>query len=295
MAYFAKYLLFSTPNRELPFGYSLYVGHTNFYCSSANRLVEGGESGVFVNVDVNSFSTAGLLSNATAPYVSTSGGNLTFNADEDGNYRVAGRRVYLVPRVHERGKGADRYARASMANRGGAPTEQFVVVRREDRPLFTYVTRREYLQQFRGELEAYKSRETEAHRANAGRPGASSAEWQERFARGMDAYIASVDAYLKDSPDAELARPVSKLPTHFPIDLDSPRVKLEEGDHHLAYLNPDYRDKALPHHVPQFIVLRWSIKDTPTPAAWEKRFREHISGRLDLAALRTLLRHRVLP
>jgi hypothetical protein len=75
-------------------------------------------------MDVNSFSTTTLLSIVTAPSVSTSGGDLTFNADEEGNYRVGGRLVYRVPGVHERDSGGDRCAKASRANRGGAPAEQ---------------------------------------------------------------------------------------------------------------------------------------------------------------------------
>lgn len=288
MAYFEKHLLFSAPDRDLPFGYSLYVGHTGFRCTSANRLVESVESGVSVTIHVNEFST--LLSKLTAPSVSTSGGELTFNADEDGNYRVGGRPVYLIPSVHERHEGADRYATASRANRGGAPTEQFLVVRREDRPIVTYVTRRDYLQQFRRELEVYTSREIEGSRATAGLPGASTADWQASFVRGMGAYVAAVDAYLRNAPADDLARPVTGLLTHFPIDLENPRLKFAEGDYHLAYLNPDHRDRTLPHHVPQFIVVRWTIKDTTTPATWEMRFRDHISDRLDVAALRALIR-----
>jgi hypothetical protein len=38
MAYFTKYFTFSTPDPDGAFGYSLYVGHSGFYCTSANRL-----------------------------------------------------------------------------------------------------------------------------------------------------------------------------------------------------------------------------------------------------------------
>lgn len=289
MAYFEKHLLFSTPDRDLPFGYSLYAGHSGFSCTSANRLIESVESGVFVNVDVNSFSTTTLLSIVTAPEMSTSGGSVQFNADEEGNYRIGGRLVYRVPSVSDRYGQADRYARASRANRGGAPTEQFLVVRKNETPLLIYVTRREYLKQFRSELETYKMREVEGNRANAGLPGASSAEWQAKFVKGMDAYVRAVDAYLSNAPEAELNRPVSGLLPHFPVDLDNPQVKFVEGDYHLAFQNHDYLDKKQPHHIPQFIVIRWSIKDTAASPAWERRFRDHISGRLDIAALRALL------
>lgn len=289
MAYFEKYPHFSTPDRELPFGYSLITGHSGFSCTSANRLVESVESGVFINVDVNSFTTTTLLSIVTAPEMSTSGGALKFNADEEGNYRVGGRLVYRVPSVWDRHEQADRYARASRSNRGGAPTEQFIVVRKRETPLLNYVTRREYLKQFRGELETYKTREVEGHRANAGRPGASSAEWQAKFVQGIEAYIRAVDGYLRSAPEAELNGPVSELLSHFPMDLDNPQVKFRDGDHYLAYPNQDYLDKKQPHHIPQFVVIQWSIKDTAASPAWERRFRDHISGRLDMAAIQALL------
>mgnify|MGYP001469378177 FL=1 len=67
MAYYEKSFTFSSPDRELPSGYSLYAGHSSFYCTMANRLVEGGETGVTINVDVNTFLTTAMLSIVTAP------------------------------------------------------------------------------------------------------------------------------------------------------------------------------------------------------------------------------------
>lgn len=285
MAYFEKSLLFSSPDRELPFGYSLYVGHGAFGCTMANRLVESSTTGVFLNVDVNSFWKTSLLSPVTAP---ASTGSSKFNADEDGNYRIGGRLVHRVPGVYDRYKEADRYSKLSRSNRGGAPTEQFFVVRKNETPLFEYVTRREYLKQFRGELEYYKSLELERFQANAG-DSAFTADWQARFVKGLDAYIRAVDAYMRSAPETELSRAVSELLPHFPGELDNPQVDFKEGDHHLAWLNPDYLDKKMPHHVPQFVVIRWTIKDTPKPAAWEQRFRDSISNRLDFAAIKALL------
>ena len=289
MAYFTKYLTFSTPYRQMSFGYSLYVGHTGFYCTSANRVVESGESGVFINVDVNSFSTSSLISAVTAPTISTSGGPLTPNADENGDYRIGGQPVYQIPSVSRPYKGADHFAKASMTRSGQPPAEQYFVFRKRDMPLFSYVTRRDYLKQFRGELEAYKSRELEAGRANAGRPGASTSEWLAKFSRGMDAYIKSVDAYLTNQPEAELSRPVSELLPHFPIDLENPELKLRDGDRHLIYLNQAYLDKKQPYHIPQFIVIRLSIREMANSPAWEKRFQSQVSGQLDFAAISALL------
>jgi hypothetical protein len=283
VAYFTKYPLFSSPDRELPFGYSLYVGHSGFSCTSSNRLVESSESGVFLNLDVNSFSTTNLLSIVTAPEINTTARSRKLNADDEGNYQIGGRLVYRVPAIHDRLHQADRYARTSRANRGGAPTEQFIVLRKYESPLFTYVTRRDYLQQFRAELLTYKQQQMEIDRASSAKP-----EWQAKFARGMDAYLQAVDAYLRSAPAAELDRPVSELLTYFPIDIDNPKVEFRDGDFHLVRFNSDYLDKKLPLHIPQFIVLRWSIKDTPQPAAWERRFREHFSAKLDLAATRSL-------
>ena len=126
MAYFTKPLLFFPPDRELPFGYSLYVGHSGFSCTSSNRLVESSENGVFLNLN--------LLSIVTASETNTTARSRKLNADDEGNYQIGGRLVYRVPAIHDRLHQADRYARTSRANRGGAPTEQFIVLRKYESP-----------------------------------------------------------------------------------------------------------------------------------------------------------------
>ncbi len=289
MAYFTKYLHFSTSDPADPrnqFGYSLHVGHTGFYCTSANRLVESGESGVWIGADVNQLP---MLVEVAPPTILVSGGEIKLNTGPNGRYHINGQPVYQAPSVHDRYRGIERYVRASRKDSSGAPTEQFLLVGPGEKQLVSYVNRREYLRQFRGELETYQSRETEAYRANAGTPGASSAEWLARFVRMMTGYIRAVDAYLKNSTEAELNRPVSELLPLFPADPDNPQVKFRDGDYHLVFVNAGYFDRRLPHHIPQSIVITLSIRDMENPPAWERRFRDSISNQLDFAAIKALL------
>lgn len=165
MAYFAKSVTFSSPYPGLPFGYSLYVGHSGFFCTASNTLAETGESGVGINVDVNRFGTAVLLSPVDAPSMNTSGGELRFNADELGQYLINGRRVYRIPAIAGQHRGVDYYTNQRYYTRpGDPPYQQWFVVRKPDLPLFTYVTRREYVEQFRNELKTFTARQIENDR-----------------------------------------------------------------------------------------------------------------------------------
>lgn len=289
IAYFTKHLLFSTPYREWPFGYSLYVGHTGYYCTASNKLVESGESGVFLNLDVNSFDTASLIARVDAPEMRTATAPLKFNADDDGGYRIGGRAVYRIPGVADRYQDVDRYTKSSTPGRAESPSDQWFVVRKDDAPLFAYVTRKQYLQQFRAELETFKARQIESDRAWAKASGTDNADWQARLAKGMDSYVRAVDAYLETSTEADLAQPVSEPLPHLPVDLDNPQVRFRDGEHRIAFLNQDYLNKKQPLHVPQFIVIRLTIREMANPPAWERRFRDQIQTGLDFAALKALL------
>ena len=160
-AYFDRDLTFSTPSRGVPFGYALSVAFDGFFCTPAGKLAEMGESGIFINVDVNRFESAGLLMKAAAPTMSTLKGELTFNAagDEDGQYTLAGKRVFLMPVTAGEHRGVDYYAKHEYSRTGNPPDWQWFVVRKPGVPLVVPVTRREV-------RAAVPGRDRDLHRAD---------------------------------------------------------------------------------------------------------------------------------
>lgn len=86
-------------------------------CPSANRVMESGESGVAIQVNVNSLS---LLGNISAPEIITSGRSIKLNADQEGNDRIGRRRVYTLPGSLDRFEGTDRYENAKQISNANA-------------------------------------------------------------------------------------------------------------------------------------------------------------------------------
>lgn len=290
MAYFNKNLTFSTPYRARPFGYSLYMGFAGFQCTSAGTLAELGESGVFINVDVNSLEGAGFLMPVAAPSMQTPAGEVQVNAagTDEGQYTIGGRRVFLMPADAGTHRGVDHYTRREYGGNDEPPDWQWFVVRRPDVPVVIPVTRREYVQQFRRELESFTSSELAVQRAWARQTGDESVRAHaEAFARSQAAYLQAVDEYLQRATEEELARPVHELLMFFPRDPDHPGVDFREGDRVMAWLNPAYLDPTLPHHVPQLIVIRLSARAGRYP--WEAHLRDRFSNGLDFDTLRALV------
>ncbi len=252
-------------------------------------MEESSESGGFLSLDVNSFDTASLIARVDAPEMQTSTVPHKFNADDEGGYRIGGPAVYRVPGLFDRYKNVDRYRKSSLPNRPESPSDQWFVIRKDNPPLFTYVTRKEYVQQFRRELETFKSQQLESDRAWAKQSGTDNAAWLAKFAKGMDAYMRAVDEYLKGAGAEELARPDSSLLPHLPIDPDDPQLRFRESDDHFVYVNQGYLDRKQPHHIPRFIVIRLTIRGMANPPAWEKRFRDQLQTGLDFGAFKALL------
>lgn len=289
-AYHDRNLTFSSPSRGVPFGYSLSVAFSGFKCTPAGKLAELGESGVFINVDVNRFESAGLLMKASARTMRTVKGEVAINAagDEDGQYTIGGRRVFLIPATAGEPRGVDYYAMNEYSRTGDPPDWQWFVVRKPGVPLVVPVTRREYAQQFRNELETFTARELESRQEWARQSGdTSAASHDAAFARSQAAYLRAVDDYLNNAGERELARPVSEHLMFIPSDPDNPAVRFRDDDRVMAVLNPAYMDPALPAHVPQFIVIQLSARAGRYP--WEKDLRARISSGLDVDALRGLL------
>jgi len=288
--YFDRDLTFSTPSRGVPFGYALYVAFDGFFCTPAGKLAEMGESGVFINVDVNRFESAGLLTTVAAREIHTLKGKFTINAagDEDGQYTIGGKRVFSIPAAAGEDRGVDYYAKNEYSRTGDPPDWQWFVARKPGVPLFIPVTRREYAQQFRSELDTFTARESEMHREMARQSGDDSGAAQRAaFVRSQAAYLRAVDDYLKNAGERELARPVFEHLMFMPRDPDNPAVQFRDGDRVMALLNPAYMDPASPAHVPQFIVVQLSARAGRYP--WEKDLRDRISAGLDFDALKGLL------
>lgn len=288
-AYFDRDLTFSTPERGRPFGYALSLAFSGFYCTAAGRIAEYGESGVFVNVEVNRFESAGLLIAASAPSMNTVDGEHRFNAaDADADqYTIAGQRVFLMPKSSGTLRGVDHYTKNEYSRNDDPPDWQWFVIRKADVPLLLPVTRREYVQQFRSELQDYTEREI-AKLLQAARSGDNSASaYVPVLARGQAAYLQAVDDYLAQADAAELARPVSEPLMFLARDPDNPSLRFADGDRIMATLNPAYMDPSLPAHVPQFIVIQLSARATRHP--YEANLRERVMTGLDVDALRGML------
>lgn len=289
-AYYDRDVTFSTSDRGVPFGYSLSIAFGGFYCVRSETLHEYTESGVFINVEVNRFSSASLVMPVTAPSVSTREGDRRLNAvdADDPQYTIGGRRVFVIPAAHGSHRGVDYYSANRYSRDADPPDWQWFVIRKPDVPLLIPVTRREYVPQFRRELTEYTEQEIAnlVHRARVeGDP--SAATFLPVFARGQAAYLQAIDDYLATAGDAELARPVSEPLMLLPRDSDRPRVEFRDGDRVMAVINPAYLDTTRPHHVPQFIVVQLSARATRYP--WESALRERFATALDFDALRAML------
>lgn len=290
MAYVSRNLTFSTPYRARPFGYALSVGFAGFQCTRSGTLAELGESGVFINVEVNRLESASLLMPQEAPSTQTLSGEVKFNAasSDDGQYTLGGKRVFLVPAAAGTHRGSDHYVRHQYAAPGSPPDWQWFVIRKPGVPLFIPVTRGDYAQQFRRELERFTALEGENQREWARQSGDNSAAAQAAdFARSQAAYMRALDDYINTAGDAELARPVFEPLMFIPRDPDNPAVQFREGDRVMAVLNPAYMNASLPAHVPQFIVVQLSAQASRFP--WESALRERVMDGLDFDAMVALL------
>jgi len=290
-ACYDRNVTFSTSDRGVPLGDALSIAFGSFYCIRSATLDEHSESGVFINVDVNGIGASALARVTGAPSMSTADGTHYFNAADSGNsqYTIGGRRVFRIPTVQGSHRGVDYYADNEYTRDDDPPDWQWFVLRKPDAPLFIPVTRRDYLQQFRRELEEYTEREIAGLMRRVrveGDPSASS--YLPVFARGQAAYRHAVDEYRARAGEVELSKPVSEHLMQMPRDPDDPRVEFRDGDRIMAVINPAYLDTTLPHHVPQFIVVQLSARAQRYP--WEAALRERFARPFDFDAMRALLR-----
>jgi hypothetical protein len=284
---------FANFHRDLPFGYFLRVGFFNFSCEG-NTPKEIDSTNVWLTVEVNSLTNSRFLSVVSPPQAGPSDSDERFNADEDGNYTVAGKTVYAIPHVKDERRGVEYFAAEDYGEERGGPGIQYFIIRKDGIPLFLPVSRRDYLLQFRQELAGY--RQAELNRLNnwqAAVPEDQSIKiHMANFNDAMGRYAEAVAAYLANAPKQEMDQPVWDLLPLLPADTVNPRVEFtNHGKRQMAYFNGAYMNSKLRGDMPQFMVveLRAEGKTADPRFRWRWDLREKFSGGMDFQALGKLI------
>lgn len=291
-ANYTKYLDFSNAYDYMPFGYRLYIGHPGFVCTLGDKITESVETGVYLVFHVNSYQS--VASSVSAPEVPGTNRRLGVMKGSESDYSINGRRVF---HIHEHFVGSngwmDHYTEKIYA--GEEPRQQWYIVRKENVPLFSYVTRREYLSQFREEIKIYREehiRHVNEEYRKYPEFFKQEFEWLGEFIERAENAIRLVDNYLMNEGEEELQKPVSELLNHgYFIYTDEPEIKFREDRFHLVYYNDEYLDEKLPHHIPQFIVVELSgpAYDKTGRDAWKYNFRKKMMEGLDFEAMHKIL------
>lgn len=291
-ANYTKYLDFSNAYDYMPFGYRLNIGHPGFVCTVGDRITETVETGVYLVFHVNSYQS--IASSVSAPEVPGTNRRLGVMPDSESDYSINGRRVFGI---HENFVGSngwlDHYTEKIYA--GEEPRQQWFIVRKENVPLFSYVTRREYLTQFREEIRIYRD-EHILHIEDGYRKYPEvfkqEYEWLQEYTGRAEKAIRLVDDYLMNKSEEELNRPVSELISHgYMIYTDEPEINFREDRFHLVFYNDEYLDEKLPRHIPQFIVVELSgpAHDKTGRDAWKYNFRKQMMEGLDFNAMHNMI------
>lgn len=284
---------FASFHAGLPHGYFLRTGFFNFYCEGgAPREIDS--TNVWLTVEVNGFASTRFLSVVTPPQAGPRDSDERFNADADENYTVAGKTVYAIPDAKGASRGVEYYSADDPGAARGGPGIQYFLLSRDSAPLFTAVSRRDYLLQFQQELDAY--RQAELVRLNnwlAAAPGDESAVRQiANFSGMMDKYSAAVAAYLANAPTDEMEKPLWDLLPLIPANTDAPQVEFTNyAKKQLVYFNDAYMNPAMNAAVPQFILVELRAEgaaDDPR-FRWRAELREKFSSGLDLQRLAGLI------
>ena len=292
IANFTKYPSFSSAYSFMPFGYSLYIGHPGFVCGANNKIDLTYETGVSLEISINNPELfASHLSsyqvNGTDHYI---GG---FKNDES-HYSINGKRVFLIHENFVSTNGwMDHYTEQIHGNQ--EPREQWYIVRRENEPLFRYVTRKEYLTQFREEIKEYRDvyiRHIESQYKEFPESFKQTYDGLDEYRRRAENAIRLVDNYLENKGTEELSKPLSNLVSVEHLLYSGTTELIFPVDRfHLVYFNEEYLDKKLPLHIPQFIIIRLSgssFGDTGTKA-WKDNFRKKMMEGLDFKAMHNML------
>jgi len=289
---FDKYLDFSNVDDYLPFGYRLYIGHPGFVCTVGDKITETYETGVYLVFHVNNYNAFAFP--ITAPEVSGTKHRIGVMKDSESDYSINGQRVFLIHENFVSSNGwRDHYTEENYAGR--EPRQQWFVIRKENVPLFRYVTRREYLMQYREEIKTYRDLYIR-HIENEYKkyPEILREEYERlgEFKGRTENAIRLVNDYLMNKSEEELTKPVSELIHHsYIIYADEPELKFREGRFHMVFLNEEYLDEKLSHHIPQFVIVELSAPahDKTGPDSWKYNFRKKMMEGLDFTSIYNML------
>jgi len=292
-ANFTKHLDFSNVDDYLPFGHKLYIGHPGFVCTVGDKLTETFETGVYLVFHINNY--APFVFPVNAPEVPGTEQLIGAIDESDIFYGINGKRVFLIHENFVSSNGwMDHYT--EKIYRDEIPRQQWYNIRRENTPLFSYVTRKEYLKQFREEIKTY----TDIYMRHVEDEYKKYPESFKQTYEGLDDYrkrvqngIRLVDEYLLNKSEDELGKPLSEL-IHFEFLLysEDTELKFREDRFHLAFFNEEYLDKKLPLHIPQFIIVELSAPahDKTGKDSWKYNFRKKMMDGLDFTSIHNMLR-----
>ncbi len=291
-ANFTKYLDFSTAYSFMPIGYHLHIGHSAFVCGARNNIDLTYETGVTLKISINN---PEVFASHITPYkVNGTDHYIGAMKNAESAYGVNGQSVFLVHENFVSTNGwLDHYTEKVYRNED--PTQQWYIIRRQNEPLFRYVTRKEYLTQFREEIKEYRDvyiRHIENQYKKYPESFKQTYEGLDDYKRRAENAIRLVDDYLKNKSKEELSKPLSELINfEYILFSDATELKFREDRFHLAFYNDEYLDKKLPTHIPQFIVvfLSGSAQDKTGPDAWKYNFRKKMMDGLDFKAMYNML------
>jgi hypothetical protein len=291
-ANFTKHLDFSNVDDYLPFGHKLYIGHPGFVCTVGDKVTETFETGVYLVFHINNY--APFVFPVNAPEVPGSDLRIGFLEGSYSDYGINGQRVFQIPVNFVGSNGwMDHYTEKIYSNE--EPREQWFVIRKENIPLFRYITRMEYLQQYREEIKAYRDeylRVTEESYKKYPEAFSGSYKSLPEFKKRAEYVVSLIDDYLKNKSEEELNLPFSELINHnLLLFSDQSEIKFHEGRFHLAFFNEEYLDKNLPHHIPQFIIVELSgpAHDKTGRDSWKYNFRKKMMAGLDFTSIHNML------
>ncbi len=291
-ANFTKYLDFSTAYSFMPIGYHLHIGHPGFVCGARNNIDLTYETGVTLKISINN---PEVFASHITPYkVNGTDHYIGAMKNAESEYGINGKRVFLIHENFVSTNGwLDHYT--EKIYRDEEPTQQWFIIRRENEPLFRYVTRKEYLTQFREEIKEYRDvyiHHIENQYKKYPESFKQTYEGLDDYKRRAENAIRLVDDYLKNKSREELSKPLSELINfEYILYSDATELKFREDRFHLAFFNEEYLDKKLPLHIPQFMVvfLSGSAHDKTGPDSWKYNFRKKMMDGLDFKAMYNML------
>ncbi|MFD2201979.1 hypothetical protein [Shivajiella indica] len=287
-----KYLDFSNVYDYLPFGYRLYIGHPGFVCTVGDKVTETYETGVYLSFQINNYEP--FVSPITAREVFGTDYRIGVVKGSESDYGINGQRVFLIHENFVSSNGwMDHYTEEIYGGR--EPRQQWFVIRKENVPLFRYVTRKEYLTQFREELFTYRDIYVESIEEGYKKFPESYSQVYEslgEFKIQTENAVKRVDNYLQNSSEEELNKQVSELFFHGNFIMENEtEINFRKDRFHMVFVNEDYMDKKLPHHIAQFVIVELSapVQDKTGRYAWKYNFRQKMMEGLDFKEIHNML------